>query len=192
MSQNMYQQVLQRMGLLNEGEDVRIDNEAKTKIKPVGESAAAVALAGLYHKACSREGAMELASFLQARIRELEKPNIGICLAITFGEQTNEVVAALSIYCHADIKSAHHMLYEACRCSLLVLHEELAGRDIRVEDVTQYMVAQRHHILSQLPADIQLGRLLGDTTIDDKTNKMDGPVSNIVHKIGESFSESPK
>jgi hypothetical protein len=50
---------------------------------------------------------------------------------------------------------------------------------------------QRHEIFTHLPASIELGKALDDTTIDDRTNKMEGPVSNLLHTIENIFASSP-
>jgi hypothetical protein len=35
---------------------------------------------------------------------------------------------------------------------------------------------------------MQLGRLLEDDSLDDRTNKMEGPISNFMHSIENKFS----
>jgi hypothetical protein len=35
-----------------------------------------------------------------------------------------------------------------------------------------------------------MGDIVGDESLDDKTNKMEGPVSSLMHKIETSFSGS--
>jgi hypothetical protein len=39
-----------------------------------------------------------------------------------------------------------------------------------------------------LPAALQIGVLLNDDTLDDATNKMEGPISSLMQKIGAAFS----
>ena len=50
------------------------------------------------------------------------------------------------------------------------------------------MKGQRHNILLYLPAAMQMGDLLNDDTLDDRTNKMEGPISNFVHTIENKLS----
>ena len=50
------------------------------------------------------------------------------------------------------------------------------------------MSGQRHNILVYLPAALQLGDLLNDNAMDDRTNKMEGPVSNFMHNIENKLS----
>ena len=43
--------------------------------------------------------------------------------------------------------------------------------------------AQRDIFLPYLPAALNIGSMLEDNTMDDRTNKMKGPVSSFMHKI---------
>ena len=63
-----------------------------------------------------------------------------------------------------------------------------AGEKPTIEKLRSYMRAQRHNILVHLPAALQLGDLLHDNAMDDRTNKMEGPVSNVMHTIENQFS----
>jgi hypothetical protein len=56
------------------------------------------------------------------------------------------------------------------------------------EAISKFMGDQRHAILVYLPAAMQLGSLLEDDSLDDRTNKMEGPISNMMHSIENKFS----
>jgi hypothetical protein len=56
------------------------------------------------------------------------------------------------------------------------------------ESMMKFMSDQRHSILVYLPAAMQLGSLLNDDSLDDRTNKMEGPISNLVHSIENKFA----
>jgi hypothetical protein len=64
------------------------------------------------------------------------------------------------------------------------------GSDPTPEKMRSYLSSQRHTILTHLPAALQLGSLLQDDSLDDRTNKMEGPVSNTMHFIENLFSGS--
>jgi len=55
--------------------------------------------------------------------------------------------------------------------------------DISIEAVRLVRDSQRHTILSHLPAVLKIGDTLNEETFDDRTNKMEGPVSSFLHKI---------
>ena len=56
--------------------------------------------------------------------------------------------------------------------------------------VKNLLTDQRHSILNHLPAAIGIGDALNDTTLDDRTNKMEGPVSSLMHAIEKQFSST--
>lgn len=64
----------------------------------------------------------------------------------------------------------------------------LAGANARPEKAKAVMNDQRHQILVYLPAAMKLGDLLNDEGLDDRTNKMEGPISNLMHSIENKFS----
>jgi hypothetical protein len=57
-----------------------------------------------------------------------------------------------------------------------------------IKDVKIFFSNQANDILLYLPADLHMGELLNDETLDDKTNKMEGPVSSLIKSIGNAFS----
>jgi hypothetical protein len=65
---------------------------------------------------------------------------------------------------------------------------ESAGPKGNAETIRTLMGDQRHHILVYLPAALQLGDLLNEDSLDDRTNKMEGPISNFMHSIESKFS----
>jgi hypothetical protein len=67
--------------------------------------------------------------------------------------------------------------------------KEDAGPDTTEEKIKTYMSGQRHNILVYLPAAMKMGDVLEDESVDDRTNKMEGPVSGFMHKIENIFSE---
>jgi hypothetical protein len=54
--------------------------------------------------------------------------------------------------------------------------------------IKSFMSDQRHSILVYLPAAMQMGDLLNEESLDDRTNKMEGPVSNFMHAIENKMS----
>lgn len=57
-----------------------------------------------------------------------------------------------------------------------------------IKDVKTFFINQRNDILLYLPVELKMGELLHDNTLDDTTNKMEGPVSNLIKNIGNAFS----
>lgn len=57
-----------------------------------------------------------------------------------------------------------------------------------IKDVKLFLKDQSHSILSHLPTTLHMGELLHDNTMDDNTNKMEGPISSMMQSIGSAFS----
>jgi hypothetical protein len=71
--------------------------------------------------------------------------------------------------------------------TIAAMKEQLdANADIKA--VKTFFLNQRNNILPYLPTELNLGELLEDNTIDDNTNKMEGPISSLMNSIGSAFS----
>ena len=70
----------------------------------------------------------------------------------------------------------------------IALVKEQAGKQPTQENIQALLANQRHSILVYLPPALQLGSLMEDDTLDDRTNKMEGPMSNLIHSIEDKFS----
>lgn len=60
---------------------------------------------------------------------------------------------------------------------------------LTVKGIRTFMNDQRHNILVSLPAAMQMGDVLNDEALDDRTNKMEGPVSGFMHRIENLLSK---
>jgi hypothetical protein len=77
---------------------------------------------------------------------------------------------------------------EAIAVQAIEIIKESAGKKPTQEHIKILVGDQRHSILGHLPAAMQLGSLLDDDTLDDRTNKMEGPISSFMHTIEDKFS----
>ena len=68
------------------------------------------------------------------------------------------------------------------------LVRENMGSNNDIKDVKSFMKTQRTDILLYLPPELNMGQILHDNTIDDNTNKMEGPISSLIKNIGNAFS----
>ena len=57
-----------------------------------------------------------------------------------------------------------------------------------IKDVKTFFNNQKSTILLYLPASLNMGELLHNNVLDDRTNKMEGPVSSLIQNIGDTFS----
>lgn len=103
-------------------------------------------------------------------------------------EQVIKSVAAYSGASAAEVEGTMEKITQEATAITL----NAAGVDPTEEKIRSYLAGQRHNILTRLPASLQLGKMLDDNSLDDRTNKMEGPMSNIAHAIENALSGSEK
>lgn len=136
------------------------------------QSLVPVALAGIYDCARSEEGLDYLAG-------GSSHPD---WISLLFGKTAPEMKARLANYSgttEAFVQTHFNMVAAE---TVKVLRENATGDDRRTA-IRSLAGSQRDLILPYLPAELKTGILLDDDTMDDRTNKMQGPVSTFMHKI---------
>lgn len=109
-------------------------------------------------------------------------------LSIIYRGKEKEAVEKVAQYAVVTENQAEsHMENIADEAVKLV--KAAAGSNPTPDKIKNYMNTQRHNILVYLPAAMNLGDVLNDETLDDKTNKMEGPISNMMHKIENNMSD---
>lgn len=108
-------------------------------------------------------------------------------LKTIFGEKEDELLEKLSEYSNTTVIAvkgeAEHIANEAVRLVRVALP------DVNHEHAIQNFAAStRREALQYLPASLQLGYLLNNNNLDDRTNKMEGPVSSLMHKLENQFN----
>ncbi|HEX5652713.1 MAG TPA: hypothetical protein VFX58_06550 [Chitinophagaceae bacterium] len=108
-------------------------------------------------------------------------------LTVIYGNREKEAVEKVAHYAVVTENQAEsHM--ENIADEAIKIVRSAAGNPATPEGVRNYMNSQRHNILVYLPAALNMGDVLNDEGLDDKTNKMEGPVSNFMHKIENTLS----
>ena len=105
-----------------------------------------------------------------------------------FGHNKSNLIVKIASYSGASDMQAKTKINKVIADFLQVI-KELAP-DNSGKTVKNLLTEERHGILAHLPAVIGLGKLLDDTTLDDRTNKMEGPISGLMHKIEKTFAGS--
>lgn len=76
--------------------------------------------------------------------------------------------------------------------AIKVIKENLS-QDATIEEMKVLFSNEESNILLYLPAALQLGVIINNSTIDDSTHKMEGPVSSLMQSIGSIFdTPTPK
>lgn len=104
-----------------------------------------------------------------------------------FGDNKNLVVEKIAHYAGISIEDAALHMEDIARDAVIVIHEA-PGEKPTAEKLRSYMSGQRHNILVYLPPALQMGYLLNDNAMDDRTNKMEGPISSMMHSIENKLS----
>lgn len=60
----------------------------------------------------------------------------------------------------------------------------------KAADMRRILDASKQNISSYLPASLHIGDSFNKSTLDDQSNKMEGPVSGLMHKIENLFSSN--
>lgn len=104
-----------------------------------------------------------------------------------FGDTENDVLQKIASYSGLPVETCLDRMSDIANEAVRLIRENIK-RGATIMDVKNFMSAQRDTILLYLPEALHMGELLKDNTLDDNTNKMEGPVSSLMHKIGSAFS----
>jgi hypothetical protein len=157
------------------------DKPAQSQHERLAQAAIPAVLTALYSLSRSEEGCTKIIS------RNPESD----WLAVIFKGHEQEAVAKVAEYSGAGENEAEGHMENIADEAIKILREA-AGKEPKAEKVKTYMNGQRHNILVHLPAAMQMGHILNDDSLDDRTNKMEGPVSSFMHKIENNFSGGEK
>ncbi len=111
-------------------------------------------------------------------------------LTTIFDKKKDAFIKSICSYANQPFQSCLNNIYAIFSATLRAIREQLPTSDNNIEAVKNLLADQRSLVLPYLPAEIQLGELMDDSTLDDRTNKMEGPMSNLMHAIGNIFSSS--
>jgi ribosomal protein L7/L12 len=98
-----------------------------------------------------------------------------------YGDKKNDAVKKVADYSGVSAEEAQRNMEDISTEAVRLVRDSVKNAD--AEKLRSYMNSQRHTILSHLPAVLKIGDTLNEETFDDRTNKMEGPVSSFLHKI---------
>jgi hypothetical protein len=145
----------------------------------LAQAAIPVVLEGLYKFTRSHDNA-----------DDIERGNISTNWATNFfGDDSQNVIAKVAAYGGVAVDEAESVMDRVVKETVNIVQER-TGDQPNGNAFRDYVTAQRADILLYLPPALHLGENLNDTTMDDRTNKMEGPVSSFMHTIEKAFSGS--
>jgi hypothetical protein len=142
------------------------------------QAAIPAVLTGLYRYVQTDEGAAE---FLNA--------DSGTnWVAKIFDDNRKEAIQTISSYAQQSNDDPIAKMNAIANEAVKVVKQNLSA-DAGIKEVKLFFSGQRNIILPYLPAELKMGELLHDNTLDDNTNKMEGPISSLMQTIGAAFSK---
>jgi hypothetical protein len=106
-----------------------------------------------------------------------------------FPDNKKEAVQTISSYAHQSGMDPVKKINEIATETVKVAKANLPA-DAGIKELKSFFKNQRNTILPYLPAALNMGELLHDGTLDDNTNKMEGPISSLMHSIGTAFDNN--
>lgn len=154
--------------------EVKTDEEREHKLI---QALAPAAVAGIYDAARSEEGL----SFLAGTAGSPD------WLSLLFGNNAPEVKQRIADYTSNSTDAVQTHFNSVAAEAVNILRTNATGDDKKIS-VRDLVGSQRDWFLPFLPAELKIGSLLEDNTMDDRMNKMEGPVSSFMHKVETVFT----
>ncbi len=183
MSVNLIKTIQENLGYpplnkIDPATEQPVTNKGKVIENKFSQAAIPAVLTGLYRYVQSDEGA---ADFLNIK-------NSNNWIAKIFDDNRKEAIQTISVYAHQSNEDPAAKMNAIANEAVKVTKENLAA-DAGIKEVKDFFSDQRNNILLYLPAELKMGELLHDNTLDDNTNKMEGPISSLMQSIGAAFSK---
>lgn len=148
------------------------NKEAGETLDLLAQSAIPAVLAGLYILSRKNEGCIAI----------MAADRIEDSLRVIFKGREDKVVEKVARYAGVSANQADSHLENIADEAIRLVQESVPANK-SPQHLRQLMDGQQHTILVYLPAELKMGHLLKDETLDDRTNKMEGPVSGFMHRI---------
>ncbi|MEO6251857.1 MAG: hypothetical protein ABIO79_01015 [Ferruginibacter sp.] len=177
MSVNLVETIQKKLGY---PEIQKIDPNTQQPAGPedkFSQAAVPAVLTGLYSYVQKDEGAEKI----------LQVANSTMWVNKFFEADKNEVAQTISDYSNKPLDQVETEMNAIANEAIKTVKENLSA-DAGIKEVKDFFSDRRKDILLYLVPALNMGRLLHDETLDDNTNKMEGPVSSLMQNIGSAFS----
>ena len=111
----------------------------------------------------------------------------GDLLNLIFGKDKALAIDKVSDYTGVTTEYAAVRMESIAKAANDVLQQQFP-KDVTDGKVRAFFTDQRDNILKYIPAGLKIGDVFHDDTVDDRTHKMEGPVSGTLHWIEKFFS----
>lgn len=107
---------------------------------------------------------------------------------VLFGSEADSIVKSIAVYSGSEAVDVKNAIEETGGVAWQISSREVSGK-LNYDSFGKYISGVRNSLLDYLPPQLHLGEKLKDDSLDDRTNKMEGPVSGIMHRIEKIFGE---
>ena len=109
-------------------------------------------------------------------------------LETLFGSEMDNTIQSVANYAGVPVNEAEGVMKNAVAATKEILRREIKNPDGKA--VSSFFSEQRSNILKHLPVELKMGEIMKDPSMDDRTNKMEGPMSGMMHTIEKIFSST--
>ena len=109
-------------------------------------------------------------------------------LGTFFEGKEKAAVDKVALYADVTVGEAESIMEDIADEAVTTIKNSIKPK-LTVDLVRAFMNSQRHNILVNLPPAMQMGDLVNDEALDDRTNKMEGPVSGFMHRVENLLSK---
>ncbi len=182
MSINLLEKVQQNLGYpalqkIDTATDQIKENDKTPDEDKFSQAAIPAVLTAMYRFVQSDEGASDI----------LENDGKTNWVASIFDDNRKEVIQTIAAYAEQSKEDPIAKMNGIAMEAVKITKENLSA-DAGIKDVKLFFSNQKSNILLYLPPGLHMGELLHDNTLDDNTNKMEGPISSLISSIGAAFS----
>jgi hypothetical protein len=153
------------------GDEVAMGNSA------IAQAGIPAILLGIYNKLEQNPDI----SFLEA--------DSGNLIEKIFGDSADMVVDQIDKYAKFKDKHSEQQLEHIASESMRVVKEKI-GVNVDENAVRHFISKNKPDTLLYLPPSLELGKILQNNNLDDRTGKMEGPVSSFLRKVEKAFNTS--
>jgi len=141
------------------------------------QAAIPAVLTGLYKYAQTEDGAETILT-VRSTDTWIEK---------IFTNDKETVIRKIADYSKETQSGIEEKLNDIAGEAIKIAKENMA-EGAGIKEVKTFFNQQKDNILLHLVPALNMGTLLHDDTLDDSTNKMEGPVSSLIKNIGAAFA----
>ncbi len=106
-----------------------------------------------------------------------------------FDENKKEAIQIISSYSKQTSDDPLAKMNAIAAEAAKIIREQV-GTNGTVKALKAYVVTQKNDVLLYLLPILKMGDLLDNNTLDDETNKMEGPISSLMNSISEVFAST--